>query len=93
MTAKQTFDELVRHEWKKGMSPGAVAREVCRLLDTDSPTRKMLEAITSAHNRDGFDRRQILRDFEKVDEQAAKVAQHESFKRQNEWAQKDPREP
>lgn len=83
------IEKIVKGEWKPGSSAGAVARQVCRELGCSgrAPTlKKLLEEMLADANRASFDRSCILSEFEEASPDAAKIARHNSFDRNNELA-------
>lgn len=80
------IEQWAQEEYRPGVSPGAAARQLCRLLGcTDvAPTlKRMLEDMLSNANRASFDRSQILSDFREADPEAAAEARKKSFRRIN----------
>lgn len=73
-------------EFREGVSAGAAARQLCRLLGAhaEAPTlKRMLEEMLATANRASHDRSCILRRFRECDEEAAHAAEMESFHRIN----------
>lgn len=76
-------------EYREGVSPGAAARQLCRLLGAhgEAPTlKRMLEDMLSNANFASFDRSQILSDFDAAAPAEAQAARMASHKRLNEPA-------
>lgn len=78
------IEELVKAEWRDGVSPGAAARQVCRSLRDGAPVLKaLLEELLAQVNLDAHERYLILEEFRAVDGDAGLAAKIRSFRRTN----------
>lgn len=80
------IEKWAREEYRDGVSSGAAARQLCRLLGMSnaSPTlKRILEDMLGDINRASHDRHMILVAFDEASPNAAKKARRESFKRLN----------
>lgn len=79
------IDELVKREWKAGVSAGAAARQLCRSLAPDSPLKSLLEAMLDEANEAAQDRSTILNEVVEFDMEFGKKLTIDSFNRINHW--------
>lgn len=77
------INDLVKHEWREGISAGAAARQVCRSLDPSSPIKLLLEAMLSDANEAANDRASILNEIQEFDQNFGKQLRLASFNRIN----------
>lgn len=83
---KNVIETWAQEEYRPGVSPGAAARQLCRLLGASSsaPTlKRMLEDMLAGANSASFDRSMILQDFKDFDAEAGLKAELTSFNRVN----------
>ena len=82
-------EQWAREEYREGVSAGAAARQLCRLLGISGqfPTlKRMLEDMLADANRANQDRSCILADFDEAAPEAAQEARLASFRRINRMA-------
>ena len=80
------IEKWCQDEYREGVSPGAVARQLCRMLGASNaaPTlQRMLEDMLSEANRRAFDRSQILSAVDVAAPEDAPRIRRESFIRNN----------
>lgn len=85
-TTENAIETWTKEEFRPGVSPGAAARQLCRLLGAhgEAPTlKRLLEEMLAAANRASHDRSVIIRAFRDLDETAGHAAEMESFHRIN----------
>lgn len=78
-----TINELVKKEWRTGVSAGAAARQICRSLAPDSALKLLLEAMLSDANEAAQDRAAILNEIMEFDLNFGKQLKLASFNRIN----------
>ena len=86
MSETTSIEKLAQDEYRGGVSPGAAAREICRMLGATgtAPTlRRLLEDMLADANRASTDRARILQDFADAAPDEAKEAKMASFRRMN----------
>ena len=83
MTDHKTIDDLVKHEWREGVSAGAAARQICRSLGSASPLKLLLEAMLDEANETAQERARILNEIVEFDENFGKQLKLASFSRIN----------
>lgn len=84
--SNNVIEQWARDEYREGVSAGAAARQLCRLLgayDAAPTLQRMLEDMLGDRNMASHDRHMILRDFEAASPKAAAEARLASFKRLN----------
>lgn len=77
------IDQMVKEEYREGVSAGAAARQLCRSLNRGSHLKRMLEDMLGEANKSSHDRWRILNAFSRGAPDEADVARMASFRFMN----------